>query len=55
MLEATDGKVHFIHYTTEMELIRADGGLLTNSFLRLRKLAANGKPVLQDFEMKAPG
>jgi hypothetical protein len=29
-----------------MELIRADGGLLANSFLRLRKLAANGKPVL---------
>jgi hypothetical protein len=34
-----------------MELLRADGGLRTNSFLRLRKLVANGKPVLsvQDF------
>jgi type IV secretory pathway VirD2 relaxase len=51
MLEGTDAKVHFIHYTPEMELLRADGGLRTNSFLRLRKLVANGKPVLiaQDF------
>jgi len=34
-----------------MEQLRADGGLRTNSFLRLRKLVANGKPVLsvQDF------
>jgi hypothetical protein len=51
MLEGTDAKVHYIHYTPEMELLRADGGLRTNSFLRLRKVVANGKPVLsaQDF------
>jgi hypothetical protein len=51
MLEGTDAKVHYVHYTPEMELLRADGGLRTNSFLRLRKLVANGKPVLsvQDF------
>jgi hypothetical protein len=51
MLEGTDAKVHYIHYTPEMELLRADGGLRTNSFLRLRKLVANAKPVLsvQDF------
>jgi hypothetical protein len=46
MLEGTDAKVHYIHYTPEMELLRADGGLRTNSFLRLRKLVASGKPVL---------
>jgi len=46
MLEGTDAKVHYIHYTPEMELLRADGGLRTNSFLRLRKLVANSKPVL---------
>jgi hypothetical protein len=44
MLEGTDAKVHFIQYTPEMELLRADGGLRTNSFLRLRRLVA--KPVL---------
>jgi hypothetical protein len=51
MLEGTDAKVHFIHYTPEMNLLRADGRLRTNSCLRLRKLGANGKPVLslQDF------
>jgi len=30
MLEGTDAKVHFIQYTSEMELLRADGGLRTN-------------------------
>jgi type IV secretory pathway VirD2 relaxase len=51
MLEGTDAKVHFIPYTPEMELLRSDGGLRTNSFLRLRRVLANGKPVLsvQDF------
>jgi hypothetical protein len=38
MLEGTDAKVHFIEYTPEMEMLRADGGLRTNSFLRLRRL-----------------
>jgi hypothetical protein len=34
-----------------MELLRADGSLRPNSFLRLRKLVENGKPILsvQDF------
>jgi hypothetical protein len=51
MLEGTDAKLHYIHYTSEMELLRADGGLRTNSFLRLRKLVKGGKPVwsVQDF------
>jgi hypothetical protein len=46
MLEGTDAKVHFIHYTPEMELLRADSGLRTNSFLRLRRVVANGQSVL---------
>jgi len=46
MLEGTDAKVHFIQYTPEMELLRADGGLRTNSFLRLRRVLANGQPVV---------
>jgi len=38
MLEGTDAKIHFIQYTPEMEVLRAGGGLRTNSFLRLRRL-----------------
>jgi hypothetical protein len=51
MLEGTDAKIHYVYYTPEMEMLRADGGLRTNSFLRLRKLVAKGKPILsvQDF------
>ena len=47
MLEGTDAKVHFIHYTPEMEEVRSRGGLRTNSFLRLRKLFVDGHPVLE--------
>jgi hypothetical protein len=46
MLEGTNAKVHFIQYTPEIELHRADGGLRTNSFIRLRRLFANGQPVV---------
>jgi type IV secretory pathway VirD2 relaxase len=46
MLEGTDAKVHFIQYTPEMELLRTDGGLRTNSFLRLRRVLAKGQPVV---------
>jgi len=51
MLEGTDAKVHLIHYTPEMDLLRADGGLKANSFLRLRRLSANGRPVLDVQDM----
>ena len=47
MLEGTDAKVHYIHYTPEMEEVRSRGGLRTNSFLQLRKLFGNGHPVLE--------
>jgi type IV secretory pathway VirD2 relaxase len=46
MLEGTDAKVHFVYYTPQMELLRADGGLRTNSFLRLRRITASGQPVI---------
>jgi type IV secretory pathway VirD2 relaxase len=36
MLEGTDAKIHFIHYTPEMEEARSRGELQTNSFVRLR-------------------
>lgn len=32
MLEGTDAKVHYIEYTPEMELLRAEGGLRPNYF-----------------------
>jgi len=47
MLEGVDAKIHFVQYTAEIERLRADGGLRTNSFLRLRGVSANGKLVLQ--------
>lgn len=46
MLEGTDAKVHFIHYTPEMEEARSRGGLRTNSFLSFRKVFRDGRPAL---------
>ena len=37
MLEGTDAKIHFIHYTPEIEEARNRGKLRTNSFMRLWK------------------
>ena len=47
MLEGTDALVHFIQYTPEMEMLRADGGLRANSYLRLRRMSANGRSIVQ--------
>jgi Protein of unknown function (DUF3363) len=47
MLEGTDAVVHFIDYTPEMELLRAEGGLRANSYVRLRRMFANGRSILQ--------
>jgi hypothetical protein len=47
MLEGTDGRVHFIRYTSEMEEARAQGRLRTNSFARLRRLFVDGEPSLE--------
>lgn len=45
MLEGTDAKVYFVHYTREMEEARGRGELRTNSFVRLKKLAA-ARPLM---------
>ena len=51
MLEGTDGQVHYVYYTPELEAARSQGGLRTNSFVRLRKLFAEGHPVLKVDEL----
>ena len=51
MLEGTDGQIHFIYYTPEMEEARNRGGLRTNSFVRLRKQFSHGNPVLKIEEL----
>ncbi len=51
MLEGTDGQVHYVYYTPELEAVRSQGGLRTNSFVRLRKLFADGHPVLKSDEL----
>jgi type IV secretory pathway VirD2 relaxase len=51
MLEGTDGQVHYVYYTPELEAVRSQGGLRTNSFVRLRKLFADGHPSLKIDEL----
>ena len=51
MLEGTDGQVHYVYYTPELEAARSQGGLRTNSFVRLRKLFAEGHPSLKVDEL----
>jgi type IV secretory pathway VirD2 relaxase len=50
MLEGTDGQVHY-YYTPELEAARSQGGLRTNSIVRLRKLFSEGHPVLKIDEL----
>jgi hypothetical protein len=49
MLEGTDAKVHFIHSTPEMEEARSNGKMRTNSFVRLRRINTEGRPII-DFQ-----
>jgi hypothetical protein len=51
MLEGTDGQVHYVYYTPELEAARNQGGLRTNSFVRLRKLFSEGHPVINIDEL----
>jgi hypothetical protein len=51
MLEGTDGQVHYVYYTPELEGARSQGGLRTNAFVRLRKLFSDGHPVLKIDEL----
>jgi len=46
MLEGTDASIHYVPYTSEMESARSQGGLRTNSFVRLRRLfGIDGKSI----------
>jgi type IV secretory pathway VirD2 relaxase len=47
LLEGTDGHVHLVYYTPEMEQARNQGKLRTNSFVRLQKLFENGRPLIE--------
>jgi hypothetical protein len=51
LLEGTDAQVHYILYTREIEDARSRGALRANSFVRVRKLFVDGKPLLdvEDF------
>ena len=51
LLEGTDARIHYIHYTPELEVARNHGGLTTNSFVRLRALFREGRPVLDVDEL----
>lgn len=51
MLEGTDGRIHYVYYSPEMEAARSQGGLRTNSFVRIRKLFSEGHPVLKIDEL----
>jgi type IV secretory pathway VirD2 relaxase len=50
MLEGTDAKVYFVHYAREMEEARSRGELRTNSFVRLKKLAAT-RPMMDVIDL----
>jgi len=43
LLESTAARVYYTPYTREMDEARSLGGLKTNSFVRLRKLPADGR------------
>jgi type IV secretory pathway VirD2 relaxase len=47
ILEATDGHVYHIYRTPEMEELRSQRGLQTNSFIRLRKFSTVCGPVME--------
>jgi len=47
MLEATNGHVYHVYRTAEMEELRSQRGLQTNSFIRLRKLSTVRGPVVE--------
>jgi hypothetical protein len=51
LMEGTDACVHFIYYTPELETARNAGSLKTNSFVRLRRLFKEGRPVLDVDEL----
>jgi hypothetical protein len=51
MLEGTDGQVYHIYRTPEMEELRSQRGLQTNSFIQLRKFSTVRGPVVKIKDM----
>jgi type IV secretory pathway VirD2 relaxase len=51
MLEGTDGQVYHVYRTPEMEELRSQRGLQTNSFIRLRKFSTARGPVVEIKDM----
>lgn len=47
LLEGTDARVHYVSYTPEIEDARGRGELPANSFVRLRRLFIEGKPLME--------
>jgi hypothetical protein len=47
MLEGTDGKVYHVYRTPEMEELRSQQGLQTNSFIQLHKFSTVRGPVVE--------
>jgi len=51
MLESTDAKVYAIYHTRQMQEMRNAGGLRVNTFVRLRKVFAGGRPRIEVEEL----
>jgi hypothetical protein len=47
LLEGADARVHWLYHSEEMAAARSRGELRANSFIRLRKLFINGRPLLE--------
>ena len=46
LVEGTDGKVHLIYHTSEIEKVRSQGKLAVGRFIRIEKRFANKQPTL---------
>jgi hypothetical protein len=51
MLEATDARVYAIYHTRKMQEMRNAGGLRVNTFARLRRVFAGGRPRIEVEEL----
>jgi type IV secretory pathway VirD2 relaxase len=50
MLEGTDARIHFVHYTPEMEAARSQGQLRTNSFVKLQRILSDDHGASTDVQ-----
>jgi len=51
MLESTDARVYAINHTRQMQEMRKVGGLRVNTFVRVRKVFATGRPRIEVEEL----